>query len=203
MNVKKTLESRIRGWFPQEPVLKAPLKAQIAPINRSSSFKVRRWLHGTSAFISSLLGQISLITKILVLAFGIGIFTIGFLYFLTINNLISGFVNLWVGRIVDVSVLLLVVVYYSYDYFKNKLSHKNHLSESINPNLKLWGNIATIIGLLMGLSAIILINFFDYFLDSNGVLLVPFYFGLGAFFVILFGFWLSMEWRKRNKLSPF
>ena len=203
MTLKKSLENRIRGWLPKEPVLKAPLKAQIAPVNRSSSFKVRRWLHGISAFTLSLLGQISLRTKVKLLAFGIGIFTIELLYFLTIRNFVSGFVNLWGGRMAEFSFFLLIVGDYFYYYFKNKASHKNHLSESINPNLRLWGNIATVIGFLMGFSAIILINFYDYFLDSNGVFIVPFYLGLGAFFVLLFGFWLSMEWRKRNKLSPF
>ncbi len=201
MNVKKSLENRIRGWLPKEPVLNAPFKAQIVPVDRSLSFKVRRWLHGTSAFISSLIGQINLRTKILMLAFGIGIFTIWFLYSLTMNNLISGFALLWGGRLVDYSVFLFVVVYYSYDYFKKRASHKNLLSENINPNLRLGGIIIGVIG-----GAILVCSYLlRLFVDSTPQVpaTAPFYLDIAALLMLLFGFGLDMEWRKRNKLSPF
>jgi hypothetical protein len=124
MNIKKSLDNRIRGWFPQEPALKMTLKARMTTVNRSTSFKVRRWLHGFSAFMHSLIGHISLRTKLNVLAFGIGIFTIELLYFLTIRHLVSGSVNHWGGQIAVAIYFLFIIADSFYYYFKKKRDPK-------------------------------------------------------------------------------
>jgi hypothetical protein len=190
----------IRGWFPQEPVSKASTKIQLGPINRSQSFKVRRWLHGTSAFISSLMGQLSLKTKILVITLAVGIFLPCLLYNLTINHFINGFVLHWAAMIVPNAFLILTIAFYSYDYFKKRKYRKSHLSENRSPILRLWG---TIIGVTGG--AIIAISYlltlFEFSFPKLST--IPFYLGLLGLLVSLPGWGLYMEWRKRNKLSPF
>jgi hypothetical protein len=198
MNVKKSLESRIRGWFPQEPVLKVPLKTKMASVNRNRSFKVRRWLHGTSAFISSLMGQISLKTKLLWLAVGFGIFSTWLLYYLTINDFIGGFALHWAGMIVPNAFLILIIALYAYDFFKNRPYRKSH--PSISPILKFWG---TIIGLIGGavLAISYLLTLFEFSFPELST--IPFYLGLLGLLVSLSGWGLYIEWRKRNKLSPF
>jgi hypothetical protein len=200
MTIKKSLENRIRGWFPHEPVLKARLKAQIAPVNRNRSFKVRRWLHGASAFISSLMGQISLKTKILVITFGIGIFSTWLLYYLTINDFIDGFVLLWAGRIVPNAFLILIIAFYSYDYFKNREYRKNYPSENRNPILRLWGTIIAVIGGAI-LTISYLLTYFEFSFPELST--IPFYLDLVGGLVFLLGWGLYLEWRKRNKLTPF
>lgn len=201
MNVKKkSLENRIRGWLPQEPVLKMPLKAPMAPVNSSLSFRARRWLHGASAFISSLMSQISLKTKLILLAFGLAIFTTWLLYFLTISNFISDFVLLWVGKVVPSALMILIIALYSYDYFKKRIYRKNYPSENRSPILRFWGTIIGVIG-----GAIITISYlltlFEFSFPELST--IPFYLGLVGLLVGLSGWGLYMEWRKRNKLSPF
>ncbi len=39
MNVKIRLGQRIRGWFPQEPILKAPLKMQVAGVPQNQPYQ--------------------------------------------------------------------------------------------------------------------------------------------------------------------
>jgi CDP-diglyceride synthetase len=200
MTVKKSLENRIRGWFPQEPVFKAAQRTKITSVNRDRSFKVRRWLHGASAFISSLMGQISLKTKLLVLAFGFGIFSTWLLYYLTINDFIDGFVLLWAGRVVPSALFILVIASYASDYFKNRAYRKNHPSESISPILRLWGTIIGVIG-----GAIVTVSYFLTLLEYSFPELstIPFYLGLVGALVFLLGCGLYIKWRKRNKLEPF
>jgi hypothetical protein len=98
---------------------------------------VRRWLHGASAFISSLLGQISLKTKILLFAFGVGLFSTWLLYYFIINEFVGSFVLDWAGRIIPSVLLLLIIASYSNDYFRNRTYRKSHPSASLSPNLKL------------------------------------------------------------------
>jgi hypothetical protein len=201
MNMKKSLESRIKGWFPQEPVFKAPLKVQkMASFNRNRSFKVRRWLHGASAFISSLMSQISLKTKLLTLAFGFGIFSTWLLYYLTINDFIGGFGLLWVGRIFPSALFILVIASYAYDFFKNRAYRKNHPSESISSILRLWGTIIGVIG-----GAIVTVSYFLTLFEYSFPELstIPFYLDLVGGLIFLLGWGLYVKWRQRNKLSPF
>jgi hypothetical protein len=49
MNVKKSLENRIRGWFPQEPILKKTF--QVQGMTKSSNSKSTFW-ENTSRFVS-------------------------------------------------------------------------------------------------------------------------------------------------------
>ena len=156
----------------------------MASVNRSRSFKVRRWLHGTSAFISSLMGQISLRTKLLVLAFGFGIFSTWLLYYLAINDFIGNFALLLAGRIVPNAFFILIIASYAYDYFKNRAYRKNYPSKSISPILRQWG---TIIGVTGG--AIVTVSYFLTLFEYSFPELstIPFYLGLVGALVFLLG----------------
>ena len=202
MTVKKSLGNRIRGWFPQEPVLKAPLNVKIAPLNSSTSFKVRRWLHGTSAFIMSLLWrQRSKRSKIGAMLFGSFVLFDFFLYFLVASKVINFF---WF----NFGLLILMVSYFSLQwlisfYFKGKEPYKN--KPNISPNLRLGGIISS------GIAGAILVYsyylaFFVYSVPQNASTVPPllgFYLNLLALFMISLGFGLYMLWRKRNKIEPF
>jgi hypothetical protein len=200
MTVKKNLENRIRGWFPQEPVFKATQRTKMASVDRNRSFKVRRWLHGTSAFTSSLMGQISLRTKLIVLAFGFGIFSTWLLYYLAINDFISNFTLFWVGRIVLSAFFILIITSYAYDYFKNRVYRKNHPSESISPLLRQWG---TIIGVTGGVIVTVAYFLTLFELSFPELSTIPFYLGLVGALVFLLGYGLYLKWRQRNKIIPF
>jgi CDP-diglyceride synthetase len=200
MTVKKSLQNRIRGWFPQEPVFKAPQRTKMASINRNRSFKVRRWLHGASAFTYSLMSQISLKTKLLTLAFGLAIFSTWLLYYLTINDFIGAFVLNWTGRIVPSALFILIIASYAYDYFKNRAYRKSHPSENRSPILRLSGTIIGVIG-----GAIVTISYFLtlFELSFPELSTIPFYLGLFGSLVFLLGWGLYVLWRKRNKIEPF
>ena len=196
MNIKKRLEKRIRGWLPKEPVLKAPPKSQMTRVNRSLRFKVGRWFHGTSAFVSSLLGQISLRTKITVLALGIVVFSDWLLYFLTVRNFVSDSVLHWGAKISLYSCLLLAAVGIPYDYFRRRKYLKNHPSENINPSLILGGTIA------WGISVAIL-GYSMYLMDFASTLesasTIPFYLSLVGILMLFVGMGLSYLGQRRNE----
>ncbi len=207
MNVKKSLEHRIKGWLPKEPVLKTPLKAKIVPVNRSLSFRVRRWLYGSSAFLKALLWcQRS--RKFKTLAVAMGVFVLSeFLFLLVASNLLNSY---WF----EIGSLTLLWGYLGLQlglirYFEGKEPRKNQPVESMKPNQKLWSTIIIVIGAAMMISTLVLGFYDDYLLYNSPFIVLPFYLGvfpyyLGLFglFMILLGWWLSREWRKRNKLSP-
>ncbi len=210
MTVKKSLGRRIRGWFPQEPnASKAPSKTDFQsrigtdkPKQKSLSFKTRRWLHGTSAFISSLMSQISLKTKLLIIAFGLGIFTTWLLYFLTISNFISDLIFFWAGKVVPSALMILIIAFYSYDYFNKRTYRKNHPIVNVNPNLRLMGMIiGGIAGAILVSSYLLLLSF--VFSSPVNPSTIPFYLDVAGSFMGFLGWGLYMLWRKRNKLSPF
>ena len=204
MTLKKSLENRIRGWFPQEPkVSKAPTSTRFQTRkvqNRNSlSFKTRRWLRGIKAFTSSLLGQISFRTKIWVLAFGVLLFSDWLLYYLTIKNLIGGFVLHWAARITSPAVLILFVVITLYDFFKNRTFRKSHPIEVKSPNLKL-GSI--VVG-VASVTILAYLEFSDLFLASQNLSGIGFYVLMVDLLLFFIAWGLYLEWRKKNKLSPF
>jgi hypothetical protein len=198
MNVKKSLENRVRGWFPQEPVLKVPLKAQMAPVNRSQSFKIKRWLHGTSAFITSLLWrQRSKRFKIGAILFGSFVLINFFLVFLVTNNSVNFFwFNFaWLTLMLSYNTLQLLISY----YFKRKEPYKNH--PIISPNLRLGSIIIGVIGGAILVCSYLLILF--VISTPTNFSTFPFYLGIVALLMFLLGLGLDMEWRKRNKIEPF
>jgi hypothetical protein len=206
MKAKKKFENNIRGWLPKEPTISKKSANHIMKIENAKSkqdspiFKTQKWLHGASAFISSLMRQISLKNKLLVLAFGFGIFSTWLLYYLTINYFIGGFVLLWVGRIFPSTLNILIIASIVFDYFKNREYRKNHPSQTISPIMRLWGIIIGVTG-----GAIVMISYFltllnNYFIELS---IIPFYLDIVGLLVSLLGYGLYMEWRKRNKLSPF
>ncbi len=208
MRLKKSLENNVRGWLPKEPTVsktstRIDSKTRIENAKRkqdSPIFKTRTWLHGASAFISSLMGQISLKTKILVLVFGLGIFTTLLLYYLTINDFIGDFVLFWTGKIVPNAFLILIIATYSYDYFKKRAYRKNHPGQNISPILRLCGTIIGVIG-----GAILAISYFLTLIEYSFTDLstIPFYLNLVGLLVFLLGWGLYIKWRKVNKLRPF
>ncbi len=198
MKTKRSLENRIRGWFPQEPVFKAPLKFQkMASVNRNRSFKVRTWLHGFSAFITSLWNQRSLKFKMGTLLFGFFVFIEFFLYFLVLNNLVNQYWFNLGGVTLLVSYLTLNWVISH--YLKRKEPYKNH--PNISPNLKLGG---IIIGVIAG-AVLVYSTYLTSFVYSTPetASTTPFYLGLVCSLVFLLGWGLYLLWRKRNRLSPF
>ena len=198
MKVKKSLENRIRGWFPQEPVLKTSLKSQIAPANRNRSFKVRRWLHGTSAFITSLLWrQRSKRSKISAILFGFFVFFDFFLYFLVAADSVN-FVWFNLGWLMLMGSYLTLQWLISF-YFERKEPYKNH--PNISPNLRLGGIIIGVIAGALLLYSTYLISF--VYSTPETASTIPFYLGLVGSLVFLLGWGLYMLWCKRNKLSPF
>jgi hypothetical protein len=199
MNVKKTLQNRIRGWFPKEPVLKAPLKTQIGPVNRSRSFKARRWLHGTSAFIRALWCQRSLRTKIGAVLLGVVIFLNFFLYFLITNNLVSRYLYNFGLTILPISYFALQWVVSL--YFRRKEPFKNLPSENMNPTLRLGGTIICVIAVAVMAYSTYMIDFV-YSNTHENPSTIPFYLGLVGLFVFLLGWGLFMLGRKRTKIIP-
>ncbi len=198
MTIKKSLESRIRGWFPQEPVLKAPLKVQIAPVNRNLSFKMRRWLHGISAFITSLLWrQRNKRFKIGAILLGFFVFFDFFMYFLVATNSVN-FVWFNLGLLIINGSYLTLQWLVSF-YFDRKEPYKNH--PNINPNLRLAGIIIGVTAGALLLYSTYLISF--VYSTPETASTTPFYLGLVGSLVFLLGWGLYMLWRKRNKLSPF
>jgi hypothetical protein len=223
MNVKKSLENRLRGWLPKEPtVSKTPAKIGFQKRTEtdnqkqnSPSFKIRRWLHGVSAVGRSLMRQMSLRTKITAVAFGVYFFTLLSLLFLVERNLISVFADFLVGYIAYGGFLLVIGVGSLYDYFKKKAFStgnlpQNKVGESVKLNLKLWSTIIIVIGAAMMISTFIL-GFYNYYLIYNSPFIVlpfylgvfPYYLGLFGLSMVLLGWLLSMERRKRNKLNLF
>jgi hypothetical protein len=93
---------------------------------------------------------------------------------------------------------LILIALYAYDYFKKRAYRKNHLSES--PILRLWGlSISVIGGAILAISYFL--TLFKYSFPELST--IPFYLGLLGLLVSLSGWGLYMEWRKRNRLSPF
>jgi hypothetical protein len=198
MTTKKSLESRIRGWFPQEPVLKMPHKAQIAPVNRNLNFKMRRWLHGTLAFITSLLWrQRSKRFKIGAILLGFFVFFDFFMYFLVETNSVN-FVWFNLGLLIINGSYLTLQWLVSF-YFGRKEPYKNH--PNINPNLRLAGIIICVTAGALLLYSTYLISF--VYSTPETASTIPFYLGLVGSLVFLLGWGLYMLWCKINKLSPF
>jgi hypothetical protein len=103
--------------------------------------------------------------------------------------------------IVSNAFLILTIVFYSYDYFKKRgIYRKSHPIESINPLLRQWGTIIGVIGGAI-LAISYLLTLFEFSFPELST--IPFYLGLLGLLVSLSGWGLYMEWRKRNKLSPF
>jgi hypothetical protein len=167
-------------------------------MSQTSLFKIRRWLHGTSAFLSSLMSQISLRTKLLVLAFGFGIFSSWLLYYFTINDFIGGFVLDWAARVVPSVLFLFIIASYAYGYSKNRAYRKSHSSENISPNLRVWGTIFGVTG-----GVILTISYFLTLFAFPKLSITPFYLGIVGMLVFLVGWGIYIKWRKSNKLSPF
>jgi hypothetical protein len=207
MTVKKSLENRIRGWFPQEPVLKAPLKTHSATVSRKRSFKVRRWLHGTAAFILSLLRQSKKLVLIIAILIGNSLI-FPLLNYLSIetNNFVVFF---WAEQIAMFGlVLLMIVVTYQY-FFKKKAASsetlkQNKVRQSMKPNLGLWGAIVEMIALTMWFSA----NYLTTFVyptpetSSTAPSNIPSYLGLVGVLVFLLGWGLFYLGWKQNKQKP-
>jgi len=194
MNVKKSLENRLRGWLPQEPVLKAPLKAQISPVNRGLSFKARRWLHGFSAFMISLWRHSSLRFKMKTALFGVLVLSEFFMFFLVTRNLI-GFYSY------NFAVFMLLLGYGALQwgisrYLERKEPHKNQPIENMNP-LRLGGTI-------IGVAAVPVLVYSTYLMDfvyPKNPSAFPFYLTLVGVFMFLIGWGLFAVGRKRSKYS--
>ena len=206
MNAKRSLESRIRGWLPQEPSV--PKRMELQPRIRGNQlgqerlgFKVRRWLVGFSAFMGSLWRQMSLRTKGIILTLIVTIFGASALYFLADRHLISNSMILWGSWVFQGGFLLYIIVDSLYHYFKDRASGKNRLTVNVNPSLRLAGI------LVCGVAAAVMVS--TYFLElyvysfPSNFPTVPFYLGILAFLLYLLGLGLYMEWRKKNKLEPF
>lgn len=206
MKAKRSLESRIRGWLPQEPSV--PRRMELKPrIRRNQQgqnrlgFKVRRWLVGFSAFMGSLCRQRSVRTKGIILAFA-AIVLAGFvLYFLADRHLISNSMILWGTWVFQGGFLLYLIVDSLYHYFKDRASGKNRLTVNVSPSLRLAGIF------VCGVAAAVMVS--TYFLElyvyisPENPSTIPFYLGILALLLYLFGLGLYMEWRKKNKLEPF
>ncbi len=196
MKTKKELRE-IRGWFPQEPVLKAPLKAQIAPVNISTSFKVRKWLHGFSAFITSLLWrQRSKRFKIEAVLYGVFIFLNFLIYFLVTSNIVSFY-------LFDFGLVILLFSYLalwwgiSY-FFKRKQPYKNHPTENMNPYLRLGGTVTCVIAIAVLVYSTYLLDF--VYTAPENPSTTPFYLGLVGIFGLILGWGLLYLSRNRSKL---
>ena len=187
MNVKKTLQNRIRGWLPQEPnVPKTPTRTgfpmKMKTDNRkqvSPGFKVRRWLHGVSA----LLRQRSLGTKIKILAFGILIFTVLSMLFLVDGNLVSGEWGFFWGRTALYGFILVMIAGYLYDFFKKK-EYRNTFKIIKSP-LGLLGTAFCAVAVTTWVYG----SFLAYYHDWSDLqsFTTPFYLGLVAFFAFVLG----------------
>ena len=114
----------------------------MAPVTRCQSFKVRRWLHGTSAFITYLLWRQRIKRfKIDTILFGFFVFSGFFLLFLVAEHLVNFYWS-------NFGLLTLMASYFTLQwlissYFNRKEPCKNH--PNINPNLRLSGTIMSVI----------------------------------------------------------
>ena len=197
MNVKKSLQNRIRGWLPQEQVSKIPFHAQIVPINLSLSFKVRRWLRGFSAFITALWCQRSLRFKMQAVFFGAFAFLSVFMFFLGANNLVGSSWNDfgWFMLLVGYGALQAVI----YRYSERREPRKNQPIKNMNPSLRFGSTILCVLGVAIFGYSIYLTDFvYNTFENSSTI---PFYLLLLGLLVYMLGLGIFALGRKGSKYS--
>ena len=193
--VTKSLRNRVRGWFPQEPTLKTPVKTQLAPVNNNLSFKVRRWLHGTSAFITALLWrQRSRRFKMQSMLYGFFIFSSLLLLVLFTNKMVSYY---WV----NFGQLLLFLGFFSLSWVIDLYLKKRETQNQPRQNFtKAGGTIVCLAGVGVLIYSTYLLDFVYPNSTPEGASTLPFYLGLVGLFMLLLGWGLSVLGRKPTKI---
>lgn len=201
LNLKESVEKIVRGWLPKEAnVPKVPNKKGIqtrmeTDKQNSTSFKTKRWLHGSSAFISALWRQRSRKFKLDAIFFGV------FLIILLLPLVTTDLVNF---HLYDFGVWIFLISYFLLRwsvsfYFERKTLRNNHSSEEMSTKLRLGGTIVCVFAFALWVYSRYLLDFV-YLAPANPSPL-PFYLGLLGILLLSLGWGIFIFGRKRSKNS--